>query len=71
MFIKFTSHRSRDTAKDILGDLGQGYYSLKRETGKGVYDLSPKQIARIDGQHLVHFTALRGPYDDLLLCWSD
>lgn len=73
MYVKFTSHRSRDYAMRLLGyvrgSYPQGYYSWDRETGKGTYKLTPEQLEFITGKHLVWFTVLRGPYDDLRKCW--
>jgi len=73
VFIKFSSHRSRETALRILGYTAavppQCYYSWARDTGKGTYDLTPEQVAAITGEHLVHFTKLQGPFDDLQRCW--
>jgi hypothetical protein len=72
-YIRFTSHRARSSALEILTDAGygrpQGYWSLKRSTHPGgVYQLTEAQVALIKGAHLVHFTQIRGPYHDLLLC---
>lgn len=74
-FIRFGSHRARDYGFRVLGldnQRTQSFYSLRRNTASGgVYLLTPEQIAAIRGQHLVNFTVLRGPFDDLLHCWSN
>jgi len=72
LYIKFPSHRSRDTALRLLGLTGrsvQSYCSFHRNTGKGVYDLTKEQVEAIRGRPLVHFAVLRGPFDDIRKCW--
>lgn len=69
-YVMFPSHRARDRALQILGEKPQSYYSMRRETGKGTYLLTQEQIDKIKGQHLVHFTLLRGPHDDLMKTWD-
>lgn len=70
-FIKFTSHRSRDYALQCLDRKPPAYFSYKRETGRGVYELTHQEIATIRTHSRAGgFTLLRGPYDDLMQCWG-
>jgi hypothetical protein len=77
IYIRFGSHRAREYGLRALGRRPQAYFSLTRETGPGgVYAVSEEEytairaaIAGARWQHSV--TRLRGPYDDLMECWSD
>lgn len=67
MFVMFQSHRQRQNGLEAIGRKPQGYWSLKRKTHKGVYDVTPEEAEIM--RAYADFTVLRGPYDDLLQCW--
>ncbi len=74
-YVRFTSHRARQYAFRALGydreHSPEGFYSFRRPMAPGgCYRLTDEEVERIRGMHLVHFTILRGPYDDLLRCWE-
>ena len=73
IYIRFSSHRARDYGLRALDrQTQQAYFSCRRDTGPGgVYLMTEAEIAtmRAYSRH-ARFTRLRGPYTDLLLCWS-
>ena len=61
VFLKCTSHRARD---GLPAKGAQSYWSMRRDTYHGVY-------AAKDFEDLPRgITRLRGPFDDLLMCWG-
>lgn len=74
-YIKFPSHRARQYALRELEARGvaecQAYYSWRRSEGNGIYLVTDEQLAVLDHAHSQHvrFTRLRGPFDDLRMCW--
>jgi hypothetical protein len=62
VLVKCSSHRSREK---LLGrnSGAQGYWSWQRSTGHGVYAVRPDMLPRKG------VTRLRGPFDDMAMCW--
>lgn len=70
-FVKFTSHRARDYGLRALDRKPTAYFSLNRDTGKGVYEVTEEEIAKMrDSSSHAHFTRLRAPHTDLMQCWE-
>lgn len=73
IFIRFTSHRARQNAFDELSRTPQGYWSLTRKTHPGgVYAITREEVLQLRAAHAygIRFTLVRGPWDDLMTCWS-
>jgi len=68
IFIHFKSHRSRERGLGIIGRR-EGYYSFKRSTFHGCYQVTAWELARLRQEPNIHFTALRPSHTDLLHCW--
>jgi hypothetical protein len=70
IFIRFTSHRARDCGLRAILRCPDAYYSFRRKSGPGgIYAVSPEEADTMRKySSLVHFTRLRGPYDDLRRC---
>jgi len=69
LLVKFGSHRQRNNAmRYVLKGKRQGYYSLKRSTGKGVYEVTPEEIEELK-KWRVKFTKFKDG-DDLGRTWS-
>jgi hypothetical protein len=69
VFVIFTSHRSREKGLRAIGEpKPQAYWSMRRNLEKGVYLLNGEQIGKLNG--LKGWRRLRGPYEDLMKCWS-
>ena len=69
VYIKFTSHRSRDNALRLLADKPLAYFSWKRSSDHGIYAVSDEERELLR-QRGARFTKLRGSYSDLGLCWG-
>jgi hypothetical protein len=76
VYVKFTSHRSRDYGFRAIASAGldkpQGFYSWSRNFHPGgCYQLSDEQFKALTAStsRLVRYTKVRGPYTDLLECW--
>ncbi len=69
VFVKFTSHRSRDYGLREIGKR-QSYFSTKRKTGYGVYPATYLEIQTLRKCNRARFTILRAPYEDLMECWT-
>lgn len=62
VLVKCSSNRARE--KLIGRDSGaQGYWSWQRPTRHGVYAVRPDMLPRKG------VTRLRGPFDDMAMCW--
>jgi hypothetical protein len=49
ILIKASSHRSRESILRTLGDPErQSYASLERETGGGVFEVTPEELAKLE-----------------------
>lgn len=72
IYIRFSSHRARDYGLRALDRKPQFYYSWSRRTHPGGVCTVTEDEARAMRAYSDHarFTRLRGPYTDLLLCWS-
>lgn len=67
-FIRFDSHRQRERALRALPQKPQAYWSLRRSCNYGVYSVADTDLPVIAAA--AKFRRLRGPYDDLMMCWS-
>ena len=67
IFIKFSSHRSREYGLQELG-ARQAFYSLYRETGRGCYQVEESELLKLKENKRIHFSKLRAPFDDLHEC---
>ena len=72
IFIRFGSHRAREYGLRAIDREPQAYFAVRRNTGPGgVYLVSEAEISAMRAySRLVRFTRLRGPFTDLLECWS-
>lgn len=75
VYVRFASHRAREYGLRALTRTPQAFYSLRRETGRGVYALTAEELATIRAsvaraRWATSITVLRGPYDDLHPCWE-
>jgi len=70
VFVKFGSHRHRHDALNALVRKPQAYWSMKRRATGGYYLLSEMEIARVERVTRRKLTRLRGPFTDLMECWS-
>ena len=69
VWVKCSSHRARDKMLRALTDENKcSYYSLHRDTGKGTYHLTYDEYALV--KDITGISKLRGPFDDLMKCWS-
>lgn len=66
ILIKFPSHRQREKGLRLLGER-QAYFSMRRKTGYGVYEINPADIDTLK-QSGISFTVLRTPHDDMMKC---
>lgn len=66
MLVRFNSHRARQKAFERIPKR-LGFYSLRRSTGKGVYEVTEAERAQLAG--IKGVTRFR-PGDDLMRCWS-
>lgn len=72
IYIRFGSHRARQYGLGALDRKPQGYWSMTRHTHPGgVYAVTAAEYARIRETSHAPCTRLRGPYDDLMECWSE
>lgn len=66
MYVKFLTHKAREEALTLLLPfVPLSYYSLLRDTGKGVYEMPDNQAKKLVG--LPGWRKFRGPHDDLRL----
>jgi hypothetical protein len=71
IYIIFTSHRARSNALREFDVKPQAYYSWHRDTSHGVYLLTMEQFTILKAnKRLKGWRKLRGPYDDMMKCWS-
>ena len=69
-FAKCASHRARDRLFAALyGRKPQAYWSVRRSTAYGVYQLTEEEMTRIKGR-VKGITFLRGDTSDLMRCWT-
>jgi hypothetical protein len=69
LLIKFGSHRQRDNAfRYVFKGKKQSYYSFDRSTGKGVYEVTPKEIEELK-KWRVKFTKYKDG-EDLRKTWG-
>ena len=67
VFVRCNSHRAR--RKVSGGAKVQGFFSFRRETGKGgCVAVSADDLPRV--LRIAGVTRLRAPFDDLSACWS-
>lgn len=65
--IKCSSHRARDKMKRALNRLPQSYWSLQRESAKGLYEVPVEELEKLKG--IVGITRSYWS-DDLMQTWS-
>lgn len=69
-FIKFNSHRAREYGLALIGKR-PSFFSFDRDTGRGAFQVSEKEIAQLkDSPRAHYFSVMREPYNDLAKCWT-
>jgi len=69
LFVKVQSHRQRSRAYGVLGNRRQCYYSLQRDTGRGVFKVTTAEYRTLRDRGC-KCTRVRPPHDDLRECVS-
>lgn len=64
LLVKFGSHRARKRGLALLSRVPQGYWSMSRATGKGVYEVTAGELALLRSSQIKGITEFRDG-DDL------
>lgn len=70
VILRCNSHRARTRAGLSRNPQAIALYSFRRATTGGYYAVPPSLAADILKRKIPGVGILRGPYDDLLNCWS-
>lgn len=67
IYVRCNSHRCREKLFRVLGRSAQCYWTMRRGPDKGIYYITADEYAQARG--IKGLTRLRGPYDDIHMCW--